>query len=118
MQSMYYNGIDVRKKTISYCVKDGSRLIPATRLDLHMWMKTLLQPWTAAMEATIFTAWIYDHLLPHAATVKVAQAPPLPHRSRSPSYPRPDSQRHPMILSVLAIRKLSRNGELGNDAMR
>ena len=24
------------------------------------------------MEATIFTGWIYDHLLPHAARVKVA----------------------------------------------
>jgi transposase len=25
-----------------------------------------------AMEATIFTGWIYDHLKPHAADVKVA----------------------------------------------
>jgi transposase len=78
MQSMYYIGLDVHKKTISYCVKDGSGriqaegTIPATGLDLDLWMKTLPQPWTAAMEATIFTAWIYDHLLPHAAAVKVA----------------------------------------------
>ena len=35
-------------------------------------MKTLPRPWTVAMEATIFTGWIYDHLLPHAAQVKVA----------------------------------------------
>src|SRR4030095_5486790 len=28
--------------------------------------------WTVAREATIFTGWIYDHLLPHAAGVKVA----------------------------------------------
>ncbi len=46
--------------------------IPATRMDLDHWMKTLPQPWTAAMEATIFTGWIYDHLLPHAAALKVA----------------------------------------------
>jgi len=78
MQSMYYIGLDVHKKTISYCVKDGSGhihaqgTIPATRLDLDRWMKTLPQPWTAAMEATIFTGWIYDHLLPHAAALKVA----------------------------------------------
>ena len=26
----------------------------------------------AAMEATIFTSWVYDHLLPHGAAVKVA----------------------------------------------
>jgi hypothetical protein len=30
------------------------------------------QPWTVAMEATIFTGWIYHHLLPDAAQVKVA----------------------------------------------
>ena len=78
MENMYYIGLDVHKKTIGYCVKDGSGRIyaeaeiPATRLDLDLWMKTLPQPWTAAMEATIFTAWIYDHLKPHAAAVKVA----------------------------------------------
>ena len=30
------------------------------------------QPWPAAMEATVFTGWIYDHLQPHAAALKVA----------------------------------------------
>jgi hypothetical protein len=35
-------------------------------------METLPQPWTVAMEATVFTGWIYDHLLPHAQPVKVA----------------------------------------------
>src|SRR3989475_10572652 len=35
-------------------------------------MKALPQPWTAAMEATVFTGWIYDHLQPHAAALKVA----------------------------------------------
>ena len=78
MQSMYYIGLDVHKKMISYCIKDGSgrinaeSAIPATRFDLDRWMKKLPQPWTAAMEATIFTSWIYDHLQPHAAAVKVA----------------------------------------------
>jgi hypothetical protein len=76
MQSMYYVGLDVHKKTISYCVKDASGhiqlegTIPATRMDLDRWMKTLPQPWTAAMEATIFSGWIYDHLKPHAAVLK------------------------------------------------
>jgi transposase len=78
MENMYYIGLDVHKKTISYCVKDASGrihaegTIPATRFDLDRWMKTLPQPWTVAMEATMFTGWIYDHLLPHAAAVKVA----------------------------------------------
>ena len=73
MQPMYYIGLDVHKRKISYCVKDSSGRIhaegsiSATRLDLDHWMKTLSQPWSAAMEATMFTGWIYDHLKPHAA---------------------------------------------------
>src|SRR6266700_1018504 len=55
---MYYIGLDVHKKTISYCVKDASGQvhqegqIGATRWELDGWM--------------------YDHLLPHAQQVKVA----------------------------------------------
>ena len=78
METMYYIGLDVHKRTISYCVKDGSGkvhaegAIPSTRFALDRWMKTLPRPWTAAMEATLFTGWIYDHLKPHAAAVKIA----------------------------------------------
>src|SRR5437763_15530732 len=70
--------MDVHKKTIRYCVKDASGQVHqegkvgATRWELDDWIKTLPQPWTVAMEATIFTGWIYDHLLPHAQQVKVA----------------------------------------------
>ena len=76
MQPMYYIGLDVHKRKISYCVKDSSGKIhtegwiAATRLDLDHWMKKLPQPWSAAMEATMFTGWIYDHLKPHAAAKK------------------------------------------------
>jgi transposase len=78
MEPIYYIGLDVHKRKISYCVKDlGGKVcaegsIPATRFDLDHWMKTLPQPWSAAMEATMFTGWIYDHLKPHAAALKVA----------------------------------------------
>ena len=87
---MYYIGLDVHKKTISYCVKDVSGqiwregTIPATRTELDSWMKTLPEPWTAAMEASIFTGWVYDRLLPHAAQVKVA---------------------HPVMLRAIALAK-------------
>jgi hypothetical protein len=40
--------------------------IGSTRRELDAWIKTLSQPRMIAMEATIFTGWIYDHLLPHA----------------------------------------------------
>jgi transposase len=75
---MYYIGLDVHKKTISYCVKDASGQIHregkigASRPELDAWIRTLPQPRVVAMEATIFTGWIYDHLLPHAEQVKVA----------------------------------------------
>src|SRR5579863_2143306 len=78
MQPMYYIGLDIHKRKISYCVKDSSGQIhaegsiSATRLELDHWMRSLPQPWSAAMEATMFTGWIYDHLKPHAAVLKVA----------------------------------------------
>ena len=77
-QTMYFIGLDVHKKTISYCVKDAAGCvlqegkIGSTRHDLDCWVRTLPQPRMIAMEATIFTGWIYDHLLPHAEQVKVA----------------------------------------------
>jgi transposase len=75
---MYYIGLDVHKKTSSYCVKDATGRvlqegrIGSTRYELDAWIRTLPQPRTMAMEATISTGWIYDHLLPHAEAVKVA----------------------------------------------
>ena len=75
---MYYIGLDVHKKTISYAIKlaDGTvhreGVVDATRAALDDWIKNLPQPWTGAMEATLFTGWIYDHLRPHAGSLKVA----------------------------------------------
>jgi transposase len=77
MTTMNYIGLDVHKKTISYRVKDVSGRIQqegkirSTRRELDCWMKTLPRPWTVAMEATIFSGWIYDHLLPHATLISL-----------------------------------------------
>ena len=77
-ETMYYIGLDIHKKTISFCVKDAAGCvyqegkIGSTRRELDAWVKTLPQPRMMAMEATIFTGWIYDYLLPHAEKVKVA----------------------------------------------
>jgi hypothetical protein len=46
MDSMHYIGLDIHKKTISFCVKqmDGTicleGAVPARRRDLNCWMKT------------------------------------------------------------------------------
>jgi len=75
---MYYIGLDIHKKTISYCVKDAAGCvhregkIGSSRRELDAWVRTLPQPRMMAMEATIFTGWIYDYLLPHAEKLKVA----------------------------------------------
>src|SRR5216684_6827695 len=80
MNSMNYVGLDVHKKSISYCVRqaDGTILregsIVATRQALDTWMGELPQPWMAGMEATMFTGWIYDHLVSRGVTVKVAHS--------------------------------------------
>jgi len=46
MQTMYYIGLDVHKRTISYCVKEGSALIhfypEGTRAERHgTWSRAL-----------------------------------------------------------------------------
>src|SRR6202795_3054466 len=77
---MHYVGLDIHKKTISYCVRqsDGTILqestMAAIRPALDIWMRQLPQPWTAGMEATMFTGSIYDHLVESGATVKVAHS--------------------------------------------
>jgi hypothetical protein len=55
----------------SGCVQREGK-IGSTRGELDTWVRTLPQPRTIAVEATIFTGWIYDHLLPHASAIKVA----------------------------------------------
>ena len=75
--SEYYVGLDVHKKTVSYCVKmsDGTvvnqGVVPATRRDLKRWVSTLGERWIGGLEATLFTGWIYDFLKPYALELHV-----------------------------------------------
>ena len=78
MNSIDYIGLDIHKKTISFCAKaqDGRILdegtIPARRTDVSAWAQRRSRPWWGAMEATLFTGWVYDHLKPLAQELKVA----------------------------------------------
>lgn len=80
MKKFYYIGLDVHKKTIQYCIKriDGEIVregrVTATRAALGDWVRGLDQPWKGALEATMFSAWIYDALKPHAVELKVAHS--------------------------------------------
>jgi hypothetical protein len=58
------------------CAPEGK--IGSTRRELDAWIGTLPQPRTIAMEATIFTGWICDHLLPHAsADCRLSEGEPI-----------------------------------------
>ncbi len=78
MYPIYYIGLDVHKRTISYCVKrvDGVLIeqgtVAAERKALLQWISNLPGSWVGAMEATMFTGWVYDFLEPHAFELKVA----------------------------------------------
>ncbi len=78
MESIHYIGLDVHKKTIAYCIKNMSGkmidqgIVGTERRALRTWLSALPGPWMGAMEATLFTGWIYDFLKPHAIELKVA----------------------------------------------
>ncbi len=75
---VYYVGLDIHKKVIAYCVKsaDGKIVkegkIHSTRQALAEFASSIDKPWTGAMEATMFTGWIYDTLTELGYEVKVS----------------------------------------------
>ena len=77
MNIKHYIGFDVHKKTISYCVKlaDGTIVeeskLAARREALRQWAGKRTELWHGAMEATLFSGWIYDTLKPFAAELQV-----------------------------------------------
>lgn len=80
MPNYHYVGLDVHKKVVAFCVKraDGRIVkegtVAATRDALAAWSKRLPRPWIGVMEATLFTGWIYDFLLPRAHELKVGHS--------------------------------------------
>src|SRR6516162_7669623 len=77
MNVNHYIGFDVHKKSISYCVKtaDGTIVeegpLRATHLALRAWAEKRREPWHGAMEATLFSGWIYDTLKPYAVELQM-----------------------------------------------
>jgi transposase len=78
MNGFQYIGLDIHKRTINYCVKTADGKIVeegrkvASKDKLKSWAEARRQPWVGAMEATLFTHWVYDVLRPYAAELKVA----------------------------------------------
>jgi transposase len=90
MNISHYIGFDVHKKHINFCIKtiNGSvveqgRLV-AQRSTLREWAARQTRAWHGAMEATLFSGWIYDTLKPYAARLEMA---------------------HPLMLKAIAASK-------------
>ena len=94
MNIPHYIGFDVHKKTISFCVKtaageiveEGSVL--AQRAELRQWASTRPHPWRGAMEATLFSGWIYDTRKPYGEQLEMAH----PAKMKAISASRPAGQ--------------------------
>lgn len=77
MNISHYIGFDVHKKSISYCVKraDGTIVeegkVPARHGALREWAAKRTEGWHGAMEATLFSGWIYDTLKPFAVELQM-----------------------------------------------
>lgn len=77
MNVTHYIGFDVHKKSVNYCVKTGDGQIVeegrlrAVRDVLRQWAGQRSEPWRGAMEATLFSGWIYDTLKPFAAELQM-----------------------------------------------
>ena len=75
---LYYIGLDIHKKTIAWCIKlaDGTAVaagtVKATPMALRQWAESIKHPWIGVMEATLFTAWIFDLLKPFTQKLLVA----------------------------------------------
>jgi len=80
MNSIHYVGFDVHKKRTSYCIKlqDGTIVEEGEFLSrpaaLDQWCHLRTMPWEGALEATLFSDWIYDRLEPHAVELSMADA--------------------------------------------
>jgi transposase len=77
MNVQHYIGFDVHKKSVSYCVKaaDGKIVeegkLRARREELRQWAGARPAAWQGAMEATLFSGWVYDTLRPYAAELQM-----------------------------------------------
>jgi len=77
MNIQHYIGFDIHKKSISFCAKAaGGEIIDegklaARRQTIEQWARKRTAPWHGAMEATLFSAWIYDVLKPYAAKLEM-----------------------------------------------
>jgi len=104
-QPYHYIGLDIHKRTVSYCEKraDGKRVASGSfHTDLPsvtQWARERTKPWIGGMEATIFTGYIYDALSPYAEELLVGH--PLSIKAISAAKHKNDSVDAAMLCNLL-----------------
>jgi len=76
-QPYHYIGLDVHKRSVSFCeMRADGRVVASGSFGtgggaLAAWAAERERPWLGAMEATLFTGYLYDVLSPHAVEIQV-----------------------------------------------
>lgn len=112
MNQVYYVGLDIHKKIIAYCCKTAEGhivsqgTVEANRKALTIWSQGLPGPWVGAMEATLFTGWVYDFLAPFAMDLQVAHPEML--KAISAAKKKNDRADAEMICDLLRVNLVPR----------
>jgi len=89
MKEQFYAGFDIHKKSIAICVKNQmgetiqEKSIRANPIAVARWVENAPKPFAAAMEATLFTGWVYDELCRYSDDVRVGNSVMLSYISKS-----------------------------------
>ena len=89
-RTSYMVGLDLHKKSISYCIKTPSgRIVEKGRMrsnpdEIDRLAGSIRPKSVVGMEATMFTGWVYDRFRSHGFEVKVG---------------------HPLMLRAIAVGK-------------
>ena len=73
----HFIGLDIHKRSVFFCEKTltgqtvAQGAIPARKQELIEFSQSRSHPWVGAMEATLFSGWVYDVLSPYAVELQV-----------------------------------------------
>ena len=115
MKGLHYIGLDVHKKTIRYVIKTyagqlvGRGQVAASRPALTRWAQQRPRPGVGALEATMFTGWVYDCLRPLAQRLEVAH--PAMRQAIACAKKKNDSLDAEKICDLLAVDRRQRGFE-------
>lgn len=106
MDSAYhYIGLDIHKRTVAFCemMPDGRMVDSGTfgtgRAGIEAWVSQRKVPWIGGMEATLFTGYMYDALMPHALEIQVGH--PLQLKAISAAKHKNDRKDARMLANLL-----------------